>query len=80
MLASALHRVISFGVVKLALESDTRSARRRLVEEYVWAIYCNGCKAGYAIRWKEASNNERHVLCLLCGVSMGPDVLPAAPM
>lgn len=79
MLTSALHREISSGVVKLALESDTRSARRRLVEEYVWAVYCNGRKAGYAIRRKEASDDERHVLRLLRGVSMGAGVLPAAP-
>ncbi|KAG2643910.1 hypothetical protein PVAP13_2KG356000 [Panicum virgatum] len=79
MLTSALHREISSGVVKLALESDTRSARRRLVEEYVWAVYCNGRKSGYAIRRKEASDDERHVLRLLRGVSMGAGVLPAAP-
>ncbi|XP_066394460.1 protein MIZU-KUSSEI 1-like [Miscanthus floridulus] len=76
MLSSTLHREISSGTVKLALESDTRSARRRLVEEYVWAVYCNGRKAGYAIRRKEASDDERHVLRLLRGVSMGAGVLP----
>jgi uncharacterized protein (TIGR01570 family) len=79
MLTSSLHREISSGTVKLALESDTSSARRRLVEEYVWAVYCNGRKAGYAIRRKEASDDERHVLRLLRGVSMGAGVLPAAP-
>ncbi|KAL6844648.1 hypothetical protein ACP4OV_025307 [Aristida adscensionis] len=79
MPTSALHREIASGAVKLALESDTRSARRRLVEEYVWAVYCNGRKAGYAIRRKEASDDERHVLRLLRGVSMGAGVLPAAP-
>jgi uncharacterized protein (TIGR01570 family) len=79
MLTSALHREISSGALKLALESDTRSARRRLVEEYVWAVYCNGRKAGYSIRRKEASDDERHVLRLLRGVSMGAGVLPAAP-
>uniref|UniRef100_A0A0D9XEL1 Protein MIZU-KUSSEI 1 n=1 Tax=Leersia perrieri TaxID=77586 RepID=A0A0D9XEL1_9ORYZ len=79
MLTSALHKEIASGVVKLALESDTRSARRRLVEEYVWAVYCNGRKAGYSIRRKEASDDERHVMRLLRGVSMGAGVLPAAP-
>lgn len=77
MLTSALHREIASGTVKLALESDTRSARRRLVEEYVWAVFCNGRKAGYAIRRKEASDDERHVMRLLRGVSMGAGVLPA---
>ncbi|KAK1631469.1 hypothetical protein QYE76_005784 [Lolium multiflorum] len=79
MLTSALHKEIASGVVKLALESDTRSARRRLVEEYVWAVFCNGRKAGYSIRRKEASDDERHVMRLLRGVSMGAGVLPAAP-
>uniref|UniRef100_A0A0D3H7U0 Protein MIZU-KUSSEI 1 n=1 Tax=Oryza barthii TaxID=65489 RepID=A0A0D3H7U0_9ORYZ len=67
------------GRVSLAIHEDTRSARRRLVEEYVWAVYCNGRKAGYSIRRKEASDDERHVLRLLRGVSMGAGVLPAAP-
>jgi uncharacterized protein (TIGR01570 family) len=87
MPTSVLHREISSRVVKLALESDTRrSAHRRLVEEYIWAVYCNGRKASYAIRRKEASNDERqrkeasydecHVLRLLRTVSMGVSVLP----
>jgi uncharacterized protein (TIGR01570 family) len=79
MLAAALHKEMATGTVKLALESDTRSARRRLLEEYVWAVYCNGRKAGYAIRRKDASDDERHVLRLLRGVSMGAGVLPPPP-
>lgn len=79
MLTTALHKEIASGVVKLALESDTRSARRRLLEEYVWAVFCNGRKAGYSIRRKEASDDELHVMRLLRGVSMGAGVLPAAP-
>ncbi|KAG8047454.1 hypothetical protein GUJ93_ZPchr0008g11407 [Zizania palustris] len=79
MLATALHREMATGIVKLALESDTRSARRRLLEEYVWAVFCNGRKAGYAIRRKDASDDERHVLRLLRGVSMGAGVLPPPP-
>ena len=79
MLASAMHREMATGTVKLALESDTRSARRRLLEEYVWAVFCNGRKAGYAIRRKDASDDDRHVLRLLRGVSMGAGVLPPPP-
>ena len=80
MLAAALHREMATGTVRLALESDTRGARRRpLLEEYVWAVYCNGRSAGYAIRRKDASDDERHVLRLLHGVSMGAGVLPPAP-
>ncbi|KAK3123670.1 hypothetical protein QOZ80_8AG0634400 [Eleusine coracana subsp. coracana] len=85
VLASALHREMVVacggGGVKLALECDTRrgARRQRLVEEYVWAVYCNGRKAGYAIRRKDASDDERHVLRLLRGVSMGAGVLPPPP-
>ncbi|KAG8049946.1 hypothetical protein GUJ93_ZPchr0009g295 [Zizania palustris] len=71
MLTSALHKEISssgVGVVKLALENDTRSSRRRLVEEYVWAVvYCNGLKAGYSIRRKEASDRPTtSATCCAC--------------
>jgi uncharacterized protein (TIGR01570 family) len=85
MLAPALHREMATGTVRLALESDTRGVavasrrRRPLLEEYVWAVYCNGRSAGYAIRRKDASDDERHVLRLLRGVSMGAGVLPPPP-
>ena len=80
MLAAALHREMATGTVRLALESDTRGARRRpLLEEYVWAVYCNGRSAGHAIRRRDPSDDERHVLRLLRGVSMGAGVLPPPP-
>nr|CAD1826267.1 unnamed protein product [Ananas comosus var. bracteatus] len=79
MLTAALHREMASGVVKLALESDTRTHRKKLAEEYVWAVYCNGRKAGYAIRRKQPSDDERHVMQLLRGVSMGAGVLPGPP-
>lgn len=83
MLAAALHREMATGTVRLAFESDTRGVasrrRRPLLEEYVWAVYCNGRNAGYAIRRKDASDDERHVLRLLRGVSMGAGVLPPPP-
>ncbi|CAL5013009.1 unnamed protein product [Urochloa decumbens] len=80
MLAAALHREMATGTVKLALESAAAARRRRpLLEEYVWAVYCNGREAGYAIRRKDASDDERHVLRLLRGVSMGAGVLPPPP-
>ncbi|XP_074564367.1 protein MIZU-KUSSEI 1-like [Curcuma longa] len=71
-----LHREIESGSVKLALESETRTPRRKVAEEYVWAVYCNGRKAGYSIRRKEASDEDRRVMGLLRGVSMGAGVLP----
>jgi uncharacterized protein (TIGR01570 family) len=85
MLAVALQREMAAGAgVRLALESDSieRGATRRrrpLMEEYVWEVYCNGRSAGYAIRRKDASEDERHVLRLLRGVSTGAGVLPPPP-
>jgi len=86
MLAAALHREMATGTVRLALESDTArgvaaAARRRrpLLEEHVWAVYCNGRSAGHAIRRRDPSDDERHVLRLLRGVSMGAGVLPPPP-
>uniref|UniRef100_A0A0D9X8W4 Protein MIZU-KUSSEI 1 n=1 Tax=Leersia perrieri TaxID=77586 RepID=A0A0D9X8W4_9ORYZ len=82
MFASVLHREMATGTVKIALECDTVAGagrRRRLMEEYVWAVFCNGRNAGYAIRRKDASDDEMHVLRLLRGVSMGAGVLPPTP-
>lgn len=50
----------------------------RLVK-YVWIVFCDGCKAGYSIRWKDASADERYMMCLLRVVSMGTGVMLAAP-
>ncbi|KAJ3676962.1 hypothetical protein LUZ60_002686 [Juncus effusus] len=76
MLTTFFHKEMLTGLVKLALESDTRTHRRKLVEEYVWAVYCNGRKTGYSIRRKEQSDSEKYVLQMLRGVSMGAGVLP----
>ncbi|KAF3339441.1 protein MIZU-KUSSEI 1 [Carex littledalei] len=78
MQTTFFHKEMSSGLVKLALESETRTHRRKLVEEFVWAVYCNGRKSGYSIRRKDQSDNERYVLQLLRGVSMGAGVLPCA--
>ncbi|KAG6535670.1 protein MIZU-KUSSEI 1-like [Zingiber officinale] len=94
ILTSSLHREMASGLVKIALESEAGSGgggtggsgeepeqsqrRRRLVDECVWAVYCNGRKAGFSTRKKQASEEERQVMRLLRGVSMGAGVLPAA--
>ncbi|XP_008796576.2 protein MIZU-KUSSEI 1 [Phoenix dactylifera] len=76
MLTSSLHKEMASGLVKIALESETRTHKKKLTEEYVWAVYCNGRKSGYSIRRKHTSDDERHVMQLLRGVSMGAGVLP----
>lgn len=79
ILTSALHREMASGTVKIALESEgggPQQRRRRLVDESVWAVYCNGRRAGFSSRRKQATEEERHVMQVLRGVSMGAGVLP----
>ncbi|XP_020687169.1 protein MIZU-KUSSEI 1 [Dendrobium catenatum] len=78
ILTSSFHKEMASGVVKLALESETRTQRKKLMEEYVWAVFCNGRKSGYSIRRKhsQASDDEQQVMQLLRGVSMGAGVVP----
>ncbi|KAH7567370.1 hypothetical protein JRO89_XS07G0060000 [Xanthoceras sorbifolium] len=64
-------------IVRIALESETKTHKKKVLEEFVWAVYCNGRKVGYSIRRKQMSDDERHVMQLLRGVSMGAGVLPS---
>ncbi|KAI3465395.1 hypothetical protein Pfo_022058 [Paulownia fortunei] len=76
MLTSALHKEMASDILRLALETDTKTHKKKLLEEFVWAVYCNGRKIGYSIRRKNMSDDEVHVMQLLRGVSMGAGVLP----
>ncbi|KAL5982399.1 hypothetical protein ACLOJK_016470 [Asimina triloba] len=76
MLTNALHKEMASGLVRIALESETRTHKKKLREEFVWAVYCNGRKNGYSIRRMQTSEDELHVMQLLRGVSMGAGVLP----
>ncbi|KAE8100621.1 hypothetical protein FH972_018504 [Carpinus fangiana] len=74
--SSAFHKEMSSDVVRIALESETKTHKKKLLEEFVWAVYCNGRKIGYCIRRKQMSEDELHVMQHLRGVSMGAGVLP----
>ncbi|KAL8482552.1 hypothetical protein ACS0TY_028647 [Phlomoides rotata] len=76
MLTSSLHKEMSSDVLRIALETDTKTHKKKLLEEFVWAVYCNGRKMGYSIRRKNMSDDDDHVMKLLRGVSMGAGVLP----
>ncbi|KAK4751423.1 hypothetical protein SAY87_004905 [Trapa incisa] len=76
ILTAAFHKEMDSDTVRIALESETRTHRKRVMEEYVWAVYCNGRKVGYSIRRKHMSDDEARVMQLLRGVSMGAGVLP----
>lgn len=79
MLTSAFHKEMVSEIVRIALESETRTHKKKVMEEFVWAVYCNGRKMGYSIRRKQMSEDEVHVMQLLRGVSMGAGVLPSPP-
>ncbi|KAG8377649.1 hypothetical protein BUALT_Bualt08G0054900 [Buddleja alternifolia] len=76
MLTSTLHKEMASDILRIALESDTKTHKKKLLEEFVWAVYCNGRKIGYSIRRINMSDDELHVMQLLRGVSMGAGVLP----
>lgn len=78
MLTSSLQKEMASDIVRIALESETKTHKKKLLEEYVWAVYCNGRKVGYSIRRKTMSDDELHVMQLLRGVSMGAGVLPSS--
>ena len=66
------------GEVKIKLEAENKSHRRKLLEEHVWGVHCNGRKSGFSIRRKHSSEESWGVLMkLLRGVSTGAGVLPS---
>ncbi|KAI4316743.1 hypothetical protein L6164_024691 [Bauhinia variegata] len=77
MHTSALNKEMASDIVRIALESETKTHKKKLLEEFVWAVYCNGRKIGYSIRRKQLSDEELHVMQHLRGVSMGAGVLPS---
>ncbi|KAJ0984733.1 hypothetical protein J5N97_003089 [Dioscorea zingiberensis] len=76
ILTHSLHKEMASGLVKIAMESETRSHKKKVMEEHLWAVYCNGRKSGYSVRRKQGTEDEQHVMQLLKGVSMGAGVLP----
>lgn len=78
MHTSALNKEMASDIVRIALESETKTNKKKVLEEFVWAVYCNGRKVGYSIRRKQMSDDELHVMQHLRGVSMGAGVLPSA--
>ncbi|EPS66948.1 hypothetical protein M569_07826, partial [Genlisea aurea] len=79
ILTSFLHREMASDVLRIALETDTKTQKKKLLEEFVWAVYCNGRKMGYSIRRLNMTDDEVHVMRLLRGISMGAGVLPPPP-
>ncbi|KAF2284194.1 hypothetical protein GH714_019868 [Hevea brasiliensis] len=65
------------GMVRIALECEKRHDKNkvRLLDEPVWAMFCNGKKNGYVMK-RDATDEDLRVMELLRAVSMGAGVLP----
>ncbi|XP_058179489.1 protein MIZU-KUSSEI 1 [Rhododendron vialii] len=77
MQMNVLQKEMSLGLVRIALECDKRPEKEKmkLLEEPMWAMYCNGKKNGYGVK-REASEEDLQVMELLKAISMGAGVLP----
>ncbi|GMH16681.1 hypothetical protein Nepgr_018522 [Nepenthes gracilis] len=73
---AAFYEEMASDVLRIALESESKTQKKKVTEEFVWAVYCNGRKMGYSIRRRQTSEDEAHVMQLLRGVSMGAGILP----
>ncbi|KAI3767345.1 hypothetical protein L2E82_17440 [Cichorium intybus] len=72
----AFQKEMASDIVRLSLESETTTRKKKVLEEFVWAVHCNGRKYGYSIRRQQMTDDELHVMQSLRGVSMGAGVLP----
>ncbi|KAE8721070.1 PHD finger protein ALFIN-LIKE 4 [Hibiscus syriacus] len=58
MLTSLLQKEMSSHIVRIALEREIKTHKKKVLEEFVWAVFCNGRKMGYSIRRKQLSDDE----------------------
>ncbi|MCE3216965.1 hypothetical protein HAX54_009727 [Datura stramonium] len=64
------------GLVRIALECEKNpSEKLKLIDEPIWTMYCNGRKAGYAVK-RVPTEDDLKVMQNLHAVSMGAGVLP----
>uniref|UniRef100_A0A7N0ZSE0 Protein MIZU-KUSSEI 1 n=1 Tax=Kalanchoe fedtschenkoi TaxID=63787 RepID=A0A7N0ZSE0_KALFE len=73
---------MGMGMVRIAMECEKQqqqqsSSTKKLMEEPVWSLFCNGRKTGYGVK-REATEEDLSVMQVLCAVSMGAGVLPAS--
>lgn len=67
---------LGVGLVRIALECEKKpSEKTKIVDEPIWALYCNGKKSGYGVK-REATEEDLVVMQMLHAVSMGAGVLP----
>ncbi|CAN6874395.1 unnamed protein product [Brassica oleracea] len=68
---------LGVGLVRIALECEKRPSERttKIVDETIWALYCNGKKSGYGVK-RQPTEEDLVVMQMLHAVSMGAGVLP----
>ncbi|GAA0154439.1 hypothetical protein Leryth_009438 [Lithospermum erythrorhizon] len=74
---SFLQKEMNLGMVRIALERDKGcdGDQTNLLDEPMWAMFCNGKKNGYAVK-RDATEEDLHLMEVLRAVSMGAGVLP----
>ncbi|CAA3008496.1 Hypothetical predicted protein [Olea europaea subsp. europaea] len=77
ILTTAFRKEMASDILRIALETEMKTHKKKVLEEFVWAVYCNGRKIGYSIRRKNMTDDELHVMQLLRRVSVGAGVLPS---
>ncbi|CAA2981364.1 Hypothetical predicted protein [Olea europaea subsp. europaea] len=67
---------MGLGLVRIALECEKHPTEKiKLMDEPIWTMYCNGRKAGYAVK-RQVTDDDLKVIQMLHAVSMGAGVLP----
>lgn len=68
---------LGVGLVRIALECEKKPSERttKIVDEPIWALYCNGKKSGYGVK-RQPTEEDLVVMQMLHAVSMGAGVLP----
>nr|KYP41731.1 hypothetical protein KK1_036902 [Cajanus cajan] len=68
---------IGTGLNRIALECEKHSNNEKIkvVDEPIWALFCNGKKMGYGVK-REPTDDDLNVMQLLHAVSVAVGVLP----
>ncbi|KAK6934013.1 Protein MIZU-KUSSEI 1-like, plant [Dillenia turbinata] len=64
------------GFMRIALECQKQEQKKRIVDEEVWTMYCNGAKLGHSVK-REPNEEDLNVMKLLHTVSMGAGAIPS---
>lgn len=69
---------LGVGLVRIALECEKKpSEKTKIIDEPIWALYCNGKKSGYGVK-RQPTEEDLLVMQMLHAVSMGAGVLPVS--